>query len=172
LTEILVFLVMGVSGSGKSTVAEALAHKLGCIYADADNFHSEANRLKMKQGIPLTDADRAPWLDTLQQQIDTWLANGQQAILACSALKAAYRELLRVDDPRMRTVYLKANKVLLHDRLQNRKNHFMGPTLLDSQLQTLEEPSPSQALYINAALPIEQIVAFIYSHFGLVKVPL
>ncbi|MBC7883237.1 MAG: AAA family ATPase, partial [Anaerolineae bacterium] len=85
---------MGVSGSGKSTVAEALAHKLGCTYADADNFHSEANRLKMKQGIPLTDADRAPWLDTLQQQIDTWLAHGQQAILACSALKAAYRELL------------------------------------------------------------------------------
>jgi gluconokinase len=162
---------MGVSGSGKSTVADALAHTLGWTYADADNFHSEANRLKMKQGIPLTDADRAPWLDTLQQQIDLWLANGQQAILACSALKSAYREHLRVEDPMVRTVYLKADKVLLHNRLQNRKNHFMGLTLLDSQLQTLEEPSPSQAFYINAALPIEQIVAAICSHFCLMKAP-
>jgi gluconokinase len=160
---------MGVSGSGKSTVADALAHTLGWTYADADNFHSEANRLKMKQGIPLTDADRAPWLDTLQQQIDTWLANGQQAILACSALKATYRELLRVDDPRVRTNYLKADAALLRDRLQNRKNHFMGPALLESQLQTLEEPPPSQALYIDAALPLEQIVATICSHFGLLE---
>ncbi len=160
---------MGVSGSGKSTVAEALANKLGWTYADADNFHSEANRFKMKQGIPLTDADRAPWLALLRQQIDTWLANGQQTILACSALKTAYREHLRVDDPRMRTAYLKADKVLLHDRLQNRKNHFLGSALLDSQLQTLEEPSPSQALYIDAALPIEQIVASICSHFGLLE---
>jgi gluconokinase len=160
---------MGVSGSGKSTVAEALAHKLGWAYVDADTFHSEANRFKMQQGIPLTDEDRAPWLDTLQQQIDTWLANGQQAILACSALKSAYRELLRVDDPSVQTVYLKADAALLRDRLQNRKNHFMGSTLIDSQLQTLEEPSPSQALYIDAALPLEQIVALICSHFGLLE---
>ncbi len=171
MTRILILLVMGVSGSGKSTVADALAHKLGWTYIDADTFHSEANRLKMQQGIPLTDADRAPWLDILQKQIDSWLANGQQAVLACSALKEAYREHLRVDDPRLKTVYLKADEALLCDRLQNRKNHFMEPALLDSQLQTLEEPSPSQALYIDAALPLEQIVAAICSHFGLVKAP-
>jgi gluconokinase len=160
---------MGVSGSGKSTVAEALAHTLGWTYIDADTFHSEANRLKMKQGIPLTDADRAPWLDSLQQQMDTWLAHGQQAVLACSALKVAYRELLRVDDPRMRTVYLKAEAALLCDRLQNRKNHFLGSALLDSQLQTLEEPSSFQALYIDAALTPKQIVATICSNFGFLE---
>jgi gluconokinase len=171
LTHILVLLVMGVSGSGKSTVAEALAHKLGWAYVDADTFHSEANRFKMKQGIPLTDADRAPWLGTLQQQIDTWLANGQQAVLACSALKEAYREHLRIDDPRVQTIYLKADEALLRDRLQNRKNHFLAPALLESQLQTLEEPPPSQALYIDAALPLEQIVASICSHFGLLEAP-
>jgi gluconokinase len=166
---VVVFLVMGVSGSGKSTVAEALAHKLGWTFADADTFHSEASRLKMEQGIPLTDADRAPWLVLLQQHIDLWLNSGQQTVLACSALKSVYREQLRMADSRLQTIYLKADEALLRYRLQHRKNHFMGSSLLDSQLQTLEEPSPSQALYIDAALPLEQIISIICSHFGLIK---
>jgi gluconokinase len=160
---------MGVCGSGKSTVAEALAHGLGWTFADADTFHSEANCLKMEQGIPLTDEDRASWLIILQQHIDLWLDSGQQTVLACSALKLVYREQLRIGDPRVQTIYLKADEALLRYRLQHRKNHFMGSSLLDSQLQTLEEPSPSQALYIDAALPLEQIIVSVYSHFGLIK---
>jgi gluconokinase len=163
---------MGVSGSGKSTVAEALSARLGWTFVDADTFHSKANRLKMEQGFPLTDADRAPWLATLRQHIDHWLNSKQPAILACSALKSAYREQLRIADPRVQAIYLKADEALLRYRLQQRKNHFMGASLLDSQLQTLEEPSSSQALYIDAALPLEQIISVICSHFGLLKAQL
>jgi gluconokinase len=166
---VIVFLVMGVSGSGKSTVAEALAHELGWTFADADTFHSEANRFKMKQGIPLSDVDRSPWLTVLQQHIDLWLDSEQQTVLACSALKSAYREQLHIQDPRVQTIYLKADEALLRYRLEHRKNHFMGSLLLDSQLRTLEEPSPLQALYTDAALPLERIISVICSHFGLVK---
>lgn len=165
MIKIVVILVMGVSGSGKSTVAGALARASGWAFADADTFHSQANRLKMERGIPLTDADRAPWLTVLQQHIDTWLTLEQPAILACSALKASYRTQLRVEDPRVRTLYLKADKALLYYRLQNRKNHFMQSALLDSQLQDLEEPSTSEAIYVDAALPVERIVTGLHSIF-------
>lgn len=130
---------MGVTGSGKTTIGRKLARSLGWKYFDADDFHSAANVGKMRSGVPLNDQDRKPWLETLQRLIQNSLANNEPAILACSALKQSYREVLLVDE-RVKFVYLKGDYNLIKKRLTVRSNHYMDPALLDSQFQTLEEP--------------------------------
>lgn len=130
---------MGVTGSGKTTIGRKLAESLGWKYFDADDFHSTANVGKMRSGVPLTDEDRKPWLESLRRLIQNSLANNEPAILACSALKQSYREVLLVDE-RVKFVYLKGDYNLIKKRLTARSNHYMNPSLLDSQFQTLEEP--------------------------------
>src|ERR1700730_13914145 len=129
---------MGVSGSGKTTVGQLLASPLGWEFADGDDYHPAANVVKMRNGIPLTDADRAPWLETLRALIADWIDAGKNAVLACSALKRAYRESLRVA-PEVQVVYLRGTPQLLRERLRARVGHFMTEQMLESQLAALEE---------------------------------
>src|ERR1700704_1799737 len=120
----MVLLLMGVSGAGKTTVGKLLASQLGWDFADADDYHSAANVERMRKGIPLTDADREPWLESLRSLILAWIAGGKNGVLACSALKKAYRDKLVVG-PEVRVVYLKGDRELLRDRLLLRRGHYM-----------------------------------------------
>ncbi len=136
--------VMGVSGSGKSTIAERLAARLGWRYVDGDLFHPPANVAKMSAGHPLTDEDRWPWLRAIAAEIDRLAAAGERAVVACSALKRAYRDILVHGRDDVRIVFLDGTKDLIARRLAARKGHFMPPGLLDSQFKTLEPPLPSE----------------------------
>ncbi len=161
----MIILVMGVTGSGKSTIGKMLAGSLQWEFSDADTFHPPANIEKMSQGIPLNDADRAPWLEKLQQAIADWLLQEKNVVLACSALKAAYRQRFCRDRSRVRLVYLKGSFELLASRLAQRQDHFMQKTLLLSQLQTLEEPE--EGIWVNISQPAEVIVQQIRTRLGL-----
>jgi gluconokinase len=154
----MIILIMGVTGAGKTTVGRALAGKLQWRFADADDYHSAANIAKMRAGIPLTDEDRAPWLRSLRDVIRSWLAEGQNAVLACSALKASYREMLLVS-PEVKLVYLRAGMVVIAARVAARAGSYMNPQLVPSQFATLEEPQ--DALVIDASGPVEEIVSAI-----------
>jgi gluconokinase len=136
--------VMGVSGSGKSTIAEHLAARLGWRYVDGDLFHPPANVAKMSAGHPLTDEDRWPWLRAIAAEIDRLAAAGERAVVACSALKRAYRDILVHGRDDVRIVFLDGTQDLIAKRLAVRKGHFMPPGLLDSQFKTLEPPQPSE----------------------------
>ncbi len=160
----MIVIVMGVSGSGKSTIGEVLAQTLGWHFYDADAFHSEAAKDKMKQGIPLNDADRKPWLHALQSAIENWLIADENTVLACSALKSTYRQILHVNDPQVKVIYLKGSFELISERLKQRQNHFMKENLLQSQFDTLEEPTPSEAIYMDASQPIQVIIQSIISY--------
>ncbi|CAN5577625.1 gluconokinase [soil metagenome] len=151
----LVIIVMGVSGAGKSTVAQALALALNLRYFDADNFHSDVNKAKMSQGQPLTDQDREPWLDSLATAICVWRGEDQGAVLACSALKESYRNRL-IGSNKVQMVYLKASFDEIHKRMEQRQNHFMKAEMLKSQFATLEEPT--NAIAVNASLDLNEIV--------------
>ncbi|GAB3491410.1 gluconokinase [Flexivirga sp.] len=131
-------IVMGVSGSGKTTLAEGIADAMGWLYAEGDDFHSQANVSKMAAGVPLTDEDRWPWLRSIGTWIDEHERDGRSAVITCSALKRAYRDLLREDRKNVRFVYLDVPQEVLEDRLSKRTGHYMPPSLLPSQLQTLE----------------------------------
>ncbi len=145
---------MGVSGSGKTTVGQSLAVALDLRFSDADDLHPQANLDKMAHGIPLTDADREPWLDAVGDA----LADGP-VVVACSALRRVYRDRLRAADPDLRLVYLHGTRELLAERMGHR-DHFMPVALLDSQLATLEEPDADElALRYDVARPVEEIVA-------------
>lgn len=139
-----VLVVMGVSGSGKSTIAAALAVRLHWTYEDGDWFHPPANVEKMHAGHPLTDDDRGPWLAAIAAWIDSTRAAGGHAVIACSALKRAYRNVLVGDRPDVRIVYLKGDHDLIARRMSVRHGHFMPVALLDSQFATLEEPGPDE----------------------------
>ena len=152
----MVVIVMGVAGSGKTTIGQLLAASIQCTFVDADDYHSDANKLKMSRGDPLTDEDRAPWLAELRDVIAEALARGSCAVLACSALKQRYREILRCDPARVPLVYLRADAALLEERLRRRSEHYAKVSLLDSQLATLEEPT--DAIRVDAALPPAEIV--------------
>jgi gluconokinase len=138
----MIIVVMGVSGSGKTTVGEQLADRLGWEFADADEFHSAANVAKMHAGAPLTDADRAAWLDRIVVWIDEHVAAGKQGVVTCSALKRAYRERLRRPD--VLFVYLDGDRELIARRMAERRGHFFPATLLDSQFRDLEPPGPDE----------------------------
>ena len=151
--------VMGVSGSGKSTVAEHLAARIGWRYVDGDLFHPPANVAKMSAGHPLTDEDRWPWLQAIADEIDRLAAAGSRAVVACSALKRTYRDILVHGREDVRIVYLDGTQDLIAKRLAARKGHFMPPGLLDSQFRTLEPPQPSErpvTISIDAA--VEDII--------------
>ena len=139
-----VLVVMGVSGSGKTTVAALLAGRLGWEYGDADDFHAPANVRKMHGGTPLNDDDRWPWLDSMAAWIDATRTVGRHGVLACSALKRAYRQVLVGPRTDVRLVYLHGDKALITRRQSARHNHFMPPTLVDSQFATLEEPGSDE----------------------------
>ncbi len=151
----MVILVIGVSGSGKTTIGWALASTLGWRFSDADDFHSAANVQKMKQGIPLIDAGREPWLRDLRTAIEEWKRQAGH-VLACSALKAAYREILGQNDPEVKFVYLQGSFDLFSQRLKERKSHFFNPALLRSQFEALE--SPQNALLVDASRTPQEIV--------------
>lgn len=161
-----VVLVMGVTGVGKTTVGRLLAERLGWRFHDADDFHPPANLDKLRRGVPLTDDDRRPWLRQLRQAIRRWIEEGQAVVLACSALKRAYRETLTDGlEDRIGVVYLKGDLGLVRRRLAGRESHFMHPDLLPSQFADLEEPDG--ALEIDAGDEPGRIVARIVSSFGL-----
>jgi gluconokinase len=150
---------MGVSGSGKSTIADRLAARLGWRYEDADKFHPPANVAKMSAGQPLTDEDRWPWLQAIADEIDRLSVTGQRAVVACSALKRAYRDILVHGRDDVRIVFLNGTQDLIADRLAARKGHFMPPGLLVSQFGTLEPPQPGERpITVSIDAPVEAIV--------------
>lgn len=135
---------MGVSGSGKSTIAKMLADRLGIAFLEADDYHPDANIEKMRAGIPLTDEDRRPWIDALRDALVKVTGGGQRVSLACSALHKRYREELRGVVPVTLLIYLQGSESLIIQRVAARKGHFMPVTLLDSQFAALEEPTPDE----------------------------
>ena len=151
----MVIIVMGVTAAGKTTVGQALAAELRWKFVDADSYHSVANVAKMHAGIALSDPDREPWLNSLHNAISGWLAANENVVLACSALKETYRRRLLMA-PQVKLIYLRASRQLVAARLAERKNHYMNPSLIDSQFATLEEPL--DAVTVDASLPTEQIV--------------
>lgn len=153
----MIILIMGVAGSGKTTIGTRLAGRLGCRFADADQFHSEANKQKMAQGIALTDADRLPWLQNMHAAIEAQDHLRHDQVFACSALKKRYRDLLRGDSD-LRLVYLQGSAELLAERLSQRRGHFFPVELLQDQLDNLEEPTAAEALIIDISQTPEQIV--------------
>lgn len=161
----MVIILMGVSGAGKTTVGKRLAATLHWPFYDADDFHPQANVEKMARGLPLTDADRQPWLDALRTQIDTLIDQGQQAVMTCSALKMSYRDHLTVGHAAVHFVYLHGTYDLILARLQARQEHFMPAELLASQFATLEEPQG--VLRVDIAAPPEAIVQQIKRALGL-----
>lgn len=160
----MIILVMGVSGSGKTTIGQLLAKSLNWEFCDADALHPAANIEKMSRGIPLDDADRKLWLQRLQQAITQWLQDDKNIVLACSALKAAYRQVLLQDKKRIRLVYLKGDFKLIQERLRLRPHHYMSSDLLQSQFDTLEEPS--EAIHFDVSQPPEVIVQQIKTKLG------
>ncbi|MQY06752.1 gluconokinase [Actinomadura macrotermitis] len=160
--EATVVLVMGVSGSGKTTVGRLLAERLGWAYAEADEFHSPENIAKMREGVPLTDADRAPWLRAIAE----WIADRTSpGVVSCSALKRSYRDMMRG----VRLVYLDGDRELIATRIKARTGHFFRPEMLDSQFADLQPPAPDEhALYIPVSDSPERIVDEIVDRLGLV----
>jgi gluconokinase len=155
-----VIVVMGVAGSGKTTVGSALGAALGWRFADADDYHDPASVAKMARGEPLTDGDRGPWLDRLHALIADALVRGTRLVLACSALKASYRERLAGPDAgeRVRFVFLAGSPTLFRARLEERRGHYMHASMLDSQVDALEPPGPDEALTVDGALPPATLV--------------
>lgn len=165
MTKIVV--VMGVSGSGKTTTGELLAARMGWGFSDADKFHSEANKAKMASGVPLTDDDRRPWLDAMHAAIAEAESSGRDHVFACSALKQAYRDILRGGSTAVGFVMLALDYDTLKERLAGRRGHFFDPALLRSQLDTLEMPNAEQALIIETRqTPPEQVVDAIVAWLG------
>ncbi len=162
----MIVVLMGVSGSGKSTIGTALAARTGAVFADADDYHPLANKQKMAAGHALNDDDRQPWLEELNRLMRGWYAEGHGGVLACSALKAKYRETLAAGMPEgaVHFVLLDASRELITERLAARSHEYMNPKLLDSQLRTLEPPSNAFTI-VNDRAP-EVIVDEILKHVG------
>ena len=149
----MVIIVMGVSGAGKTTVGRLLAGDLGWHFFEGDDFHPPANVAKMSRGIPLTDEDRWPWLDRLRKLISGLITEGQDAVIACSALKQAYRDRLQQGDKEVVFAYLKGDYEMITNRLTERQDHFMSADLLESQFSTLEEPKVVLTVDVDQDLP-------------------
>jgi gluconokinase len=161
----MIIVIMGVTGAGKTTVGILLAERLGWEFADADDFHPPENKEKMKQGIPLTDADRMPWLQALREQVAKWIAEKRNAVLACSALKQSYRQEL-CNGPEVKFVYLKGSYDRIYKRLAIRKGHFADVHILAGQFADLEEPK--DALIVDAmktpSETVEEICQALHLH--------
>lgn len=160
----MIVIVMGVVGSGKTTIGSLLAAELGWQFADADEFHPQSNVEKIRHGIPLSDADRQPWLDRLRAEIKQWIGTGNNVVLACSALKRTYRQELAVG-PQVRFVYLKGSASLIAERLRSRHGHFADEKILASQFDDLQEPEEALTVEITGRPP--QIVSEIRQKLGL-----
>lgn len=162
----MIVVLMGVSGSGKSTIGKILAEQLGWTFVEADDYHPPANVEKMRRGQPLTDEDRRPWLRELRDRIDAACARGENVVLACSALKHAYQDYLERNEPEcVQYVYLHGSEELIRQRLAARKGHFMNPTLLHSQFEALEPPA--DAIRVDIAPAPEVIAAEVKKKLGL-----
>ncbi|MGA2894467.1 MAG: gluconokinase [Xanthobacteraceae bacterium] len=168
IDHVAVLVVMGVSGSGKSTIAAMLAHRLQWIYEDGDWLHPQSNVEKMHHGEPLNDDDRWPWLHAIADWIDTTRRNGEHGIVACSALKRAYRDILIGSRPDVRLIYLRGDQSLIARRVAARADHFMPPELLDSQFAALEEPQPDERpIVVSVAPHPREIVETIVEKLGI-----
>jgi gluconokinase len=152
-----VIVLMGVAGSGKTTIGRRLAAELGWPYFEADDFHSAANRDKMNRGVPLDDADRTPWLAAIRVQIDDCLSTGHPAVFSCSALKDKYRQILLAGTSTVALVYLAGDLATIQARVANRTGHYMKADLVQSQFEALEVPT--NALILDTRLPPEDLVA-------------
>ncbi len=159
-----IVVVMGVSGAGKTTVGRLLAGQLGWDFVEGDDYHPPANVAKMRRGEPLSDADRAPWLRALRRRIDELVATGRAAVVACSALKESYRDVLAAGRPELAFVWLTAPRQLIRDRLRQRVGHYMPAALLESQLETLE--APADALVVDTTPAPGEVVATIRRGLG------
>jgi gluconokinase len=160
-----VVIIMGPTGAGKTTIGTMLAKQINWQFADADTFHPGANIEKMSRGIPLNDADRAPWLAAMRKAMLEWIAAGKNVVLACSALKRAYRDELR-PSPKVKMIYLKGHYALFAERIRHRHGHFAGEGILAGQFADLEEPD--DAIAIDAAQSPQQIVAEIRKQLALI----
>ncbi|HEX6771629.1 MAG TPA: gluconokinase [Acidobacteriaceae bacterium] len=154
----MILVLMGVTASGKTTIGTRLAAAEGWEYAEGDDYHSAANKAKMHAGIPLTDEDRAPWLESLHDVLLRWHRSGKNGVMACSALRQAYRDVLSAGIPKteLHFVLLEVEKAVLAERLAGRKGHYMSPALLESQLATLE--MPRDAIRVDAERPPDEVV--------------
>jgi gluconokinase len=159
-----VIILMGVAGVGKTTLGKRLAEELGWRFFEGDDFHPPANVAKMAAGVPLTDADRLPWLERLRGLVAEALAREEDVVLSCSALRRSYRQLLTVDPCRVRWVYLRGPQELIASRLGSRTGHFMPPSLLDSQLAALE--APEDALTVEVTPGPAEVIATIRAGLG------
>lgn len=165
----MVVILFGVSGAGKTVIGQSLAQDLGWQFFDGDDFHSAASIEKMRAGIPLGDHDRKPWLESLRELIERHLNSGQHAVLACSSLKASYRDILRVSDC-VKFVYLRGDYAVIAGRLRNRTGHFMNPDLLKSQFVDLEEPREREnALTVEVDCSPSEIVSEIRRELDLAR---
>ncbi len=144
ITKPVIAVVMGVSGSGKTTISALLAAALGCQFQEGDDLHPVANVEKMRGGTPLTDTDRMPWLRKIAEEIDSWRARSESGVLSCSALKRSYRDIIIGGRPGVALIYLKGRYELIRRRMIARHEHFMPVALLDSQFATLQEPTPDE----------------------------
>jgi gluconokinase len=162
----MIVIVMGVTGAGKTTVGSLLASQLSWKFADADEFHPASNIEKMRRGIPLNDDDRLPWLTRLREEIDRWIADGSNVVLACSALKRSYRRRLDAG-PEVRFVYLKGSAELIRERLRARHGHFADEHILAGQFADLEEPDSEDAITVDVSAAPSLIVAEIRQALGI-----
>src|SRR5437016_5484525 len=164
----MVVIVMGVTGTGKSTIGRALADTLGWEFRDGDDLHSEESKRKMHRGEPLTDLDRAPWIIAVHGVVEAMLSSGVNGVVACSALKQVYREQIvgGLDEASVRFVYLKGSHRLIAERLAGRSGHFMNPILLQSQFDTLEEPDDHDAIVVDTSAAPEATVDAIRARLG------
>ena len=153
----MIVIVMGVAGSGKTTVGKLLARRLGWCFYEGDGFHPVANIEKMSAGVPLTDGDRWPWLESIKKELDRCSEQGTHAVVACSALRDRYRSYLAADISDLRFIYLKGDPPTIRERLKSREHHYMGASMLESQLASLEEPEG--AILVDIAHPPDEIVA-------------
>src|SRR5262245_16736356 len=162
-----ILVIMGVSGVGKSAVAQELAARLGWPFEEGDALHPEANVAKMHAGIPLTDVDRQPWLEHVAAWIDGQRASKQPGIITCSALKRSYRQIIIGDRPEIRLIYLRGRRDLIAQRLAGRYGHFMPASLLQSQIDALEEPDPSEdPITVDVEPPVSRIAEEIIRLLG------